>query len=110
MTSTIQAKSIKRKEVEESLEETKVNYDAVKEELKSFTDGMSEVEQEFKDVHSNLSDIEILHCIKTSPENVDDLRDRPQSVKIARSLRQRISSRRLGQNYPQTTMQQKPQA
>lgn len=53
------------------------------------------LEKEVKDIHTNLIDIEILYCIKTSPENIDELRDRPQSVKIARSLRAKITRKRL---------------
>ena len=53
------------------------------------------MKREVRDIHTNLIDMEILHCIKTSPENIDEIRDRPQSVKIAKSLRAKITRKRL---------------
>jgi len=84
-----------RQDIKTSMEETQTNYTSIKQDLDSYNDSVFEIECEAKDVNSQLIDIEILHCIKTSPENLDEIRDRPQSVKIARSLRDKITSKRL---------------
>lgn len=79
----------------QTLLETASSHTTVTEDLTHFTNTLDEIEKEAKGVHSELIDIEIIHCIKTSPENLEELKGRPQSVKIARSLRDKITRKRL---------------
>lgn len=87
----LQQKTIEKQEVNKTLKQNTMSHNTVSEDLNTFTDSLDEIERETKDVHAQLIDIEIIHCIKTSPENLEELRDRPQSVKIARSLREKIT-------------------
>lgn len=77
-----------------TLQESTMSHSLVSDDLNTFTDTLDEIERETKGVHAQLIDIEIIHCIKTSPENLEELRDRPQSVKIARSLRDKITRKK----------------
>lgn len=92
---TLESKVKKKEEMTSSLEAKKQSYSVVKRDLDSFMETLYDTEKEVKDVHAELIDVEILHCIKTSPENMDEIRDRPQSVKIAQSLREKITNKRL---------------
>ena len=91
----LQQKTIEKDEMNKTLEQNTVSHSTVTEDLNAFTSTLDEIEKETKGVHSELIDIEIIHCIKTSPENLEEIRDRPQSVKIARSLRDKITRKRL---------------
>ncbi|KAF6036233.1 hypothetical protein EB796_005441 [Bugula neritina] len=93
----LQQKTLKKVEMRKRLEQNTTSHSTITADLNSFTNSLEEIEKEAKSVHTELIDIEIIHCIKTSPENLDDMQDRPQSVKIARSLRDTIYRKRSQQ-------------
>ncbi|XP_067944571.1 chromosome partition protein Smc-like [Watersipora subatra] len=91
----LQQKTLEKDEMNVTLKQNTLSYTTVTEDLNAFSDTLDEIEKETKWAHTHLIDIEIIHCIKTSPENIEEIRDRPQSVKIARSLRDKITRKRL---------------
>jgi len=76
------------------LETNEKSYGALKTNLDQFTDNLEKLEQEVNGLSGQLLQLEIIQTYKSSPENLDGVYDRPQSVKLAPSLKEKIKRKR----------------
>jgi hypothetical protein len=58
-----------------------------------FSTSLAHLESEVTDLSGQLVQLEIIHNLKTSPERVEEIYDRPTTVKLAPSLKEKIKER-----------------
>ena len=63
---------------------------SLKTELDHFNANVEALQQEMSELNNGLTQLEIIHNFKTSPEKVEDFYERPVSVKLAPSLKEKI--------------------
>lgn len=86
---------VQEKEVQkEKVETSKRSCLTLRNELEQFTKNLDQLEAEVIDLSGQLLQLEIIHTIKTSPEKVEEIYERPTSVKLAPSLKEKIKRRR----------------
>jgi hypothetical protein len=90
----ISEKTLLREELAIRLEEHDGVYLDMKKELEDFTETLRHLYQGLQELQENMSQLEFLQNIKTSPEKIDDFYDRPSSVKLAPSLKEKIRRKR----------------
>jgi len=78
----------------EKVETTQKSYGALKTDCDRFSDGLEKLEQEVNILSGQLLQLEIIQTYKSSPENVERIFDRPQTVKLAPSLKEKIRRKR----------------
>ncbi|XP_021344668.1 polyamine-modulated factor 1-binding protein 1-like isoform X2 [Mizuhopecten yessoensis] len=69
-------------------------YEAFKTDFDRYSDGLEKLEQEVNVLSGQLLQLEIIQTYKSSPENVEQIFDRPQTVKLAPSLKEKIRRKR----------------
>lgn len=89
-----ESKRREREVVEEKIEENGQSFQTLKSDLDHFTEIVDSVQQEMNEMALQLQQLEIIQTFKTSPEKVDDFYDKPQHVKLAPSLKEKILRRR----------------
>lgn len=85
-----QAKSL----LTEKVENSQKSFGAAKNEFSKYSDELETLEQEVNILSGQLLQLEIIQTYKTSPENVEQIFDRPQTVKLAPSLKEKIKNRK----------------
>ncbi|KAI8798900.1 nucleoprotein TPR [Biomphalaria glabrata] len=70
------------------------SYGALRSDLDKVSENLEDLEAEVTGLSSQLLQLEIVHTIKTSPETLDNLIDRPSTVKLSKSLKERIKERK----------------
>ncbi|XP_053398697.1 golgin subfamily B member 1-like isoform X2 [Mercenaria mercenaria] len=90
----IQEKAQQKDILAVKLETNEKSYGALKTDLESFTENLDSLEQEVNGLSGQLLQLEIIQTFKSSPENLDGVFDRPQSVKLAPSLKEKIKRKR----------------
>lgn len=78
----------------EKVETNQKSYEAFKTDFERYSDGLEKLEQEVNILSGQLLQLEIIQTYKTSPENVEQIFDRPQTVKLAPSLKEKIKRKR----------------
>ena len=94
----VERKSQIKPVIQGEYEESHSSYKGLKSELDIFSQNLAVLQHEVNDLSDYVTQLEIVQNIKTSPENVDDFYDRPVSVKLAPSLREKILRRRNMKN------------
>lgn len=92
--SKIQQKAQQKDMMAVKLETSEKSYGALKTDLDRFTNNLTMLEQEVNGLSGQLLQLEIIQTFKSSPENIDGVYDRPQSVKLAPSLKEKIKRKR----------------
>ncbi|KAK3599966.1 hypothetical protein CHS0354_012618, partial [Potamilus streckersoni] len=92
--SEIMEKSQMKEELAEKVEATEKTYGTLKSDLDKFSLNLHVLEQEVSELSGQLLQLEIIQTFKTSPEQMDGIYDRPQSVKLAPSLKEKIKRKR----------------
>ena len=69
-------------------------YVALKTDLDQFNANFEALQREMAELSDGLTELEIIHLFKTSPEKVEDFYEGPTTVKLAPSLQQRIKQKR----------------
>ncbi|XP_013382220.1 citron Rho-interacting kinase [Lingula anatina] len=87
-------KSQEKVVVVEKVETSEKVYSSIRVELDSFTANISKLQVQMSELTEQLGQLEMIQTLKTSPEMVDDFYDRPSSVKLAPSLREKIKRKR----------------
>lgn len=90
----IQEKAQQKDMLAVKLETSEKSYGALKTDLDRFTDNLENLEQEVNSLSGQLLQLEIIQTYKSSPETIDGVYDRPQSVKLAPSLKEKIKRKR----------------
>lgn len=90
----IQEKSQQKDMLAGKVENSEKSYGELKTSLDSFSDNLEKLEQEVNSLSGQLLQLEIIQTFKSSPENMDGVYDRPQSVKLAPSLKEKIKRKR----------------
>ncbi|XP_035828966.1 uncharacterized protein LOC101856477 [Aplysia californica] len=90
----ILAKSHEKILLAEKINHSEKSYDALKTDFDKYSDNLEELEAEVTGLSGQLLQLEIVHTIKTSPETLDNLLDRPSTVKLSQSLKERIKERK----------------
>lgn len=90
----IQEKAQEKDMLTGKVEVSEKSYGALKQDLDQFTDNLEKLEQEVNSLSGQLLQLEIIQKYKSSPENLDGVFDRPQSVKLAPSLKEKIKQRK----------------
>lgn len=85
-----QAKSL----LTEKVENSQKSYGAASKEFNKYSDDLETLEQEVNILSGQLLQLEIIQTYKTSPETVEQIFDRPQTVKLAPSLKEKIKNRK----------------
>ena len=83
-----------RHTMEGKVEESNNKYVALKTDLDQFNANFEALQREMAELSDGLTELEIIHLFKTSPEKVEDFYERPTTVKLAPSLQQRIKQKR----------------
>ena len=78
----------------EKVENSQKSYGELKSDFDHYSDDLDKLEQEVNILSGQLLQLEIIQMYKTSPENVEQIFDRPQTVKLAPSLKEKIKRRR----------------
>ncbi|GFS05021.1 hypothetical protein ElyMa_006510600 [Elysia marginata] len=90
----ILAKSHERILLTEKISTSEKSYGVLKSDFDSFSENLEKLEAEVSGLSGQLLQLEIVHTIKTSPEALDNLQDRPSTVKLSRSLKEKIRERK----------------
>ncbi|RUS78593.1 hypothetical protein EGW08_013661 [Elysia chlorotica] len=90
----ILAKSHEKILLTEKISTSEKSYGMLKSDLDSFSDNLEKLEAEVSGLSGQLLQLEIVHTIKTSPEALDNLVDRPSTVKLSKSLKEKIRERK----------------
>ena len=90
----IQEKSQMKDMLAGKVENGEKSYGELKTSLDRFSDNLEKLEQEVNGLSGQLLQLEIIQTFKSSPENMDGVYDRPQSVKLAPSLKEKIKRKR----------------
>ncbi|KAK3100352.1 hypothetical protein FSP39_018580 [Pinctada imbricata] len=80
----------------EKVETTEKTYGALKTDFDKYSDNLEQLEHEVNILSGQLLQLEIIQTYKTSPENVEQIFDRPSTVKLAPSLKEKIKRKRKG--------------
>ena len=88
--------SSSRQAVVQRADDDNANYSEIKSELDSFTHKVASMAQQLRGLRASLTSLEVIQTCKTSPERIDDFYERPRSVKLAASLRDKIELKRRG--------------
>ena len=89
-----QDKSKEQTEAKEEVKESQTVYLSLKTELDTMKENLNLLEREVGELTDSLTELETIESFKTSPERIDDFYDRPASVKISKSLRDKIIRKR----------------
>ncbi|CAG5125339.1 unnamed protein product [Candidula unifasciata] len=89
----ILAKSHEKIILTEKIHTSEKSYGVLKTDLDKFSENLEDMEAEVSDLSGQLLQLEIVHTIRTSPEILDNLTDRPTSVKLSKSLKERIKQK-----------------
>ena len=92
--SEVEKRKGEKEEVAQTVEESNNAYKALKSDLDKFNENVGKIQKEMIDLTEELSTLEIIQTFKTSPEKVEDFFDRPSSVKLAPSLKEKIKRKR----------------
>ncbi|XP_061183579.1 calponin homology domain-containing protein DDB_G0272472-like isoform X1 [Saccostrea echinata] len=92
----LMVKSQERILITEKVETSVKTYDTLKTDFEKYSDNLEKLEQEVNILSGQLLQLEIIQTYKTSPENVEQIFDRPQTVKLAPSLKEKIKRKRKG--------------
>ena len=79
-----------RHTIEGKVEESNTVYVSLKTELDHFNANVEALQKEMSELNDGLTQLEIIHNFKTRPEKVEDFYERPVSVKLAPSLKEKI--------------------
>ncbi|CAL1528289.1 unnamed protein product [Lymnaea stagnalis] len=90
----ILAKSHERILLTDKINNSEQSYGVLKSDLDRFSENLEDLEAEVTSLSSQLLQLEIVHTIRTSPETLDNLIDRPSTVKLSKSLKERIRERK----------------
>ncbi|XP_067661473.1 CAP-Gly domain-containing linker protein 1-like [Haliotis asinina] len=80
--------------LEEKVELSEKSYSSLKCDMDKFSENLSKLEHEVTDLSGQLLQLEIIHTFKTSPEKIEEIYDRPSTVKLAPSLKEKIQRKR----------------
>ena len=94
MEKEVETKASTKQEVSIEFEESNEGYNTIKGELDKFNENFEKLEQEVNELTDSLTHVEIIRTFKTSPERVEDLYERPTTVKLAPSLKEKILARK----------------
>ncbi|XP_076468208.1 uncharacterized protein LOC143299017 isoform X2 [Babylonia areolata] len=89
----IQVKAEEKVRLSEKVEYHEKSYDALRCDMDRFSSRMEQLETEVTDLSGQLLQLEMIHNLKTSPEKVEEMYDRPSTVKLAPSLKEKIKER-----------------
>lgn len=87
-------KSQEKVAVVEKVQESNASYKTLKEDLDKFNGEVKRLQKDVHELTGSLTQLEIVQSCKTSPEAVDDFYERPTSVKLAPSLKEKIALKR----------------
>lgn len=90
----ILAKSHEKILLTEKISTSEKSYGLLKSDFDSFSENLEKLEAEVSGLSGQLLQLEIVHTIKTSPEALDNLQDRPSTVKLSKSLKEKIRERK----------------
>ncbi|XP_070196974.1 uncharacterized protein MCAP_0864-like [Littorina saxatilis] len=90
----IQQKAEEKVRLSEKVENGEKSYDVLRTDMARFTSNLQQLESEVTDLSGQLLQLEIIHNLKTSPEKVEEIYDRPSTVKLAPSLKEKIMERK----------------
>ena len=92
--SQIQVKAEEKVRLSEKVQHGQKSYEALQGDMSRFSQTLNQLESEVTDLSGQLLQLEIIHNLKTSPESVEDIYDRPSTVKLAPSLKEKIKERK----------------
>ena len=78
----------------ERLQDSSAAYRTLDEHLRLVNAHVHQLHKEVTQLTRSLAQLETIHAAKTSPENVDDFYERPSTVKLAPSLKEKIRRRK----------------
>ncbi|KAL8612527.1 hypothetical protein ACOMHN_053592 [Nucella lapillus] len=90
----IQVKAEEKVRLSEKVEHHEKSYDTLRCDMDRFSSRVKRLQSEVTDLSGQLVQLEIIHNLKISPEKVDDIYDRPSTVKLAPSLKEKIKERK----------------
>ena len=91
--------------VKKRVQQSKVSYNTVKTDLDKMQMNLEELEKELEELTGSLTQLETIQSCKTSPEKVEDFYDRPTTVKLAPSLKEKILMRKRKLNAKMSSSQ-----
>lgn len=94
MERSLTAKVKERRACREKVEQASAVYDGLQRDLDQFNQTLGQLEREVAELTDFVSQLETIQTVKTSPEKVDDMYERPSTVKLAPSLKQKILQRK----------------
>nr|KAG5690782.1 hypothetical protein BaRGS_015309 [Batillaria attramentaria] len=92
--SEIQVKAEEKVRLSEKVEHGERSYETLRTDMDRFTNSLDHLETEVSALSGQLLQLEIIHNLKTSPEKVEEIYDRPSTVKLAPSLKEKIKERK----------------
>ena len=90
----IQVKAEEKVRLSEKVEHSEKSYEALRVDMDRFSSSLEQLEEEVTELSGQLLQLEIIHNLKTSPEKVEEIYDRPSTVKLAPSLKEKIKERK----------------
>lgn len=90
----IHVKAEEKVRLSEKVEHGERSYESLKTDMDRFSDSLQHLETEVTSLSGQLLQLEIIHNLKTSPEKVEEIYDRPSTVKLAPSLKEKIKLRK----------------
>lgn len=90
----VEEKAKAKTEIASVVEEKQMSYSTVKSDLDKFSQNVEKLQKEVNQLTDSLTSLEIIQSVKTSPETVEDFYERPVSVKLAPSLKEKIQRKR----------------
>lgn len=90
----IHVKSEEKVRLAVKVENGEKSYEALRSDADRISDSLEELESEVTSLSGQLLQLEIIHHLKTSPEKVEEIYDRPSTVKLAPSLKEKIKERK----------------
>ena len=94
MEKDINIKVDERLHLRQALDKNSSTYNSLKNELEKFSKIVNNLHREVGELTGSLTQLEIIQSVKTSPEKVEDFYERPSTVKLAPSLKEKILHRR----------------
>ncbi|KAK2170345.1 hypothetical protein LSH36_3g16009 [Paralvinella palmiformis] len=80
--------------LQQTLDKNSVSYRTFRNDLEKLNKIVGNLQKEVEELSDSLTQMEIIQSVKTSPEKVEDFYERPATVKLAPSLKEKIQIRR----------------
>lgn len=90
----VAVKSQEKLLLNDKVKTSQMSYGALKTDFEKMSNELEKLEQEVNGLSGQLLQLEIIQTFKTSPENVENIFDRPSTVKLAPSLKDAIQRKR----------------